>query len=397
MGCYLVLPALAWRMIRGVVPMAVMPILIGLLVAVAAARFGFDKDLASPSPLGERIGWAGVLALTFSAGLETRTTASDEGFSPRLLSAALLALLAPFALGALAAGAGALDWVLARPAEASPTIAAAAIGLCMAVSALPVLVGIVRELGRDDQALGGMALRIAALHDAILWVGLSMILLAHNGEAGAIGAFGWRQLAAIGVFGAMFALRGPLDRWLPDQLTPTLACGLVYLALGAWATTVLGLHELLGAYFAGALAPSALARRLRPEVVGKIALFGFAPLYFAHRGWSIDGSVLTWSAAAGAVALCVVAALAKLAAIQLYPPVKAMPLVDRTRLGVLLQCKGLMEIVAASILKDSGLLSAQAFAVLVTVAIISTMLTIPTFKLVTRGRAAREIEVSTKS
>jgi hypothetical protein len=47
-----------------------------------------------------------------------------------------------------------------------------------------------------------------------------------------------------------------------------------------------------------------------------------------------------------------------------------------------------MEIVAATILRDKGLLSEYAFAALVTLAVLSTVLTGPLFRLILRGRAA---------
>ena len=159
--------------------------------------------------------------------------------------------------------------------------------------------------------------------------------------------------------------------------------------LGAWATTTLGLHELLGAYFAGALAPGAIAARFKPEMIGKVALFGLAPLFFAHRGLSIDGSVVTTAALWLAFALFVAGAAMKVTAIQIVPPEREMPAAERLQLGVLLQCKGLMEIVAASILLQNGLLSPDAFSILVTLAIISTSLTIPLFRAVSRVPAVR--------
>jgi Kef-type K+ transport system membrane component KefB len=56
-------------------------------------------------------------------------------------------------------------------------------------------------------------------------------------------------------------------------------------------------------------------------------------------------------------------------------------------IGALLQCKGLMEIVAATILRDKGLLSEHAFAALVTLAVLSTLLTGPFFRFMLRRRA----------
>lgn len=391
--CFLAVPLLCWRLARGAVPMAVLPILTGLTVAIAADRFGFDKSALGPSDFGEKIGWYGVLALAFSAGLETRVTA-DHALEPgrRMILTALVALALPFAVGFGIALSGMMDAVLLRPAGVSPLLSASAIGLCLAVSALPVLVGIVRELPFTDRPTGNLALRIAALDDAILWIGLALLLFLHNGDGGAIMGGGWANLGAVGVFALMIGLRGRIDRFLPNHLAATIALGLGYLLAGAWATDILGLHELLGAYFAGVLAPKPLAERLNPELLGKVALFGLSPLFFAHRGLSIDGSVVTAAALGVSLLLLLLAGLSKLAAVHIAPPERGLAPAERSRLGVLLQCKGLMEIVAATILVQAGLITSTTFAVLVTLALVSTTLTVPLFRWVSRSRDARMME-----
>ncbi|NIJ38307.1 Kef-type K+ transport system membrane component KefB [Sphingopyxis panaciterrae] len=388
--CFLLVPLLCWRLVRGAVPMAVLPILTGLALAIAADRFGFDKSVLGPSPWGETIGWCGVLALAFSAGLETRVTA-DQGSHPggRVIGTALIGLALPFTVGFVAMLSGAMDAVLVQPAGVSPLLSASAIGLCLAVSALPVLVGIVRELPIADRPLGNLSLRIAALDDAILWIGLAALLFLHKGEAGSLFAGGLGQAGAIGVFALMIGLRGRFVGRLPDHVMVNGALGIAYLAAGAWATSMLGLHELLGAYFAGVLAPRPLAERLRPETLGRLALFGLSPLFFAHRGLSIDGAVVTAGAIGVALALLLLAGLSKVAAVHLAPPAADMPAAERTRLGLLLQCKGLMEIVAATILVQAGLITPTVFAVLVTLALVSTTLTVPLFRLISRARTTR--------
>ncbi|MDO9367295.1 MAG: cation:proton antiporter [Sphingopyxis sp.] len=392
--CFLLIPVLCWRMVRGAVPMAVLPILTGLAVAIAADRMGFDKAILGPSGLGETIGWLGVLALAFSAGLETRVTADQAPrLGGRVVGTALVALALPFLVGFAVALSGMMDAVLMRPAGVSPLLSAAAIGLCLAVSALPVLVGIVRELPMADRPLGNLSLRIAALDDAMLWIGLAALLFLHTGpsggEGGALFAEGWSQPAAVGVFALMIALRGRIVHLLPDHVVVTAVLGTVWLAAGAWATSVLGLHELLGAYFAGVLAPKPLAERLRPELLGKIALFGLSPLFFAHRGLSIDGAVVTVVALGVALVLLLLAGVSKLLAVHLVPPALHMPAAERTRLGLLLQCKGLMEIVAATILVQVELITPTVFAVLVTLALVSTTLTVPLFRLASRATVMR--------
>lgn len=383
-ACFLVLPVVCWRVLRGAVPMAVLPILAGLAIAIAANRFGFDKNILGPSQAGEAIGWVGVLILAFSAGLETRTMARGPKFGSQFIGSAIAALSLPFFVGLAITFSGVIDPILVRPENVNPWLSAAAIGLCLAVSALPVLVGIVRELPAADRAIGNLALRIAALDDAILWAGLAVLLFLHNDTASGVMSATWQDAVAIALFIVMILARKALDRIASPHPVIALAAGACYLAAGAWATTALGLHELLGAYFAGALVPAGFAARMRPELIGKIALFGFSPLFFAHRGLSIDGSLVTPAALGLAAVLLLVAMATKLAAVQIAPPLPNMSATEKTRLGLLLQCKGLMEIVAASILLQNGLLSPNSFAILVALAIVSTTITIPLFNLASR-------------
>ena len=70
------------------------------------------------------------------------------------------------------------------------------------------------------------------------------------------------------------------------------------------------------------------------------------------------------------------------------PPIARLPRREALSVGALLLCKGLMEIVAATILRDKGLLSEHAFAALVTLAVLSTVLTGPLFRSMLRGRPA---------
>ena len=72
---------------------------------------------------------------------------------------------------------------------------------------------------------------------------------------------------------------------------------------------------------------------------------------------------------------------------MICPPLSKLSQREALAIGALLQCKGLMEIVAATILRDKGLLSEHAFAALVTLAVLSTLLTGPLFRFVLRHRA----------
>ena len=171
-----------------------LPIIIGL---VLAATGWLPASLGVPSVIGYGIGWIGVLLLAFTAGLETRLSAhlrssssSSSSLPPdasrssvlQFIASAALALLLPFVVGALAA----YHYFLVLPNWTTPNgdraLGAIAIGLCIAISALPVLIGIVRELGPSHRPLTEVAVRIAVVDDAVLWIGLALLLFA-SGDA----------------------------------------------------------------------------------------------------------------------------------------------------------------------------------------------------------------------
>lgn len=389
---FVVVPWMSWRLLRRRIPYAVLPIMVGMLLAVLAVPGIGGMPIGTA--VGQKLGLLGVLLLAFTAGMETRLIASPvegEGATSvgwvRLFGSATLALLLPFIAGTLLAWAGLLDLPGWTPPNGTGGLAAVAIGLCLAVSALPVLVGIVRELKGRDRWLGNLALRLAVIDDAVLWSGLALLLLLAGGGQGA--DFSGNEALAVATLAGLFVLGRMLKRapsaWL---LWPMLVA---WLTAGAWASTNLGLHELLGAYFAGAVLPLAWARRLPVEGIGAMALFVLAPLFFGHGGLRIEGGELGWAALLAAAMLLLVAAATKLMAVRLYPPLAGLSPREVLAVGALLQCKGLMEIVAAAILRDKGLLSEHAFAVLVTLAVISTLLTSPLFRAVVGRAAARPV------
>ncbi|UNK48728.1 cation:proton antiporter [Lysobacter sp. S4-A87] len=392
---FVVLAWCVWRAMGRSIPIAVIPIVIGLVLAatgVVPASWGL------PSVIGDNIGWAGVLVLAFAAGLETRQSAHLPGHADasaqtnarklRFLASAAVALLLPFCAGTIAAHFHFTQlpgWAAPRGGEWLGSIA---IGLCVAVSALPVLIGIVRELGPLHRPLSQLALSIAVIDDAVLWIGLAALLLAADGGSlfDGVSAAQWLALLLIVALAlsasAVTRLGLSPPRWAAWAVLP------VFLAVGSWSTSQLGLHELLGAYFAGAMVPQAWAKQVPVERIGQFALLALAPQFFGHSGLKIDGEVLGWASMQAAVLLLVLAVGAKLAAVLICPPAPRLQRREALAVGALLQCKGLMEIVAATILRDKGLLSEHAFAALVTLAVLSTLLTGPAFRWLVRERAA---------
>ncbi|OUJ14619.1 sodium:proton antiporter [Acetobacter orientalis] len=384
-GVFVILPWVLWRLTRKILPIVVLPILLGILFAVWHVPVG---QWGIPSLYGNDIGWLAVLVLAFTAGLEMwqhpRQDPNAEVIAPtlgRLLGGAVVALGLPLVIGAVLVYQFFLPLHGWGVPHVPQWVAALSLGLCIAVSALPVLIGIVRELEPQHRPLGQLALKLAVVDDAALWVGLAILQFAAKGPAA---LHGWTGLEFVAV--ALLVGLALLGTWAtrnfkkPPLFVIWLAVPL-YLAAGSWASMQLGLHELIGAYFAGAVMPPSWVRRLPVERVGTFALIWLAPMFFGHSGLHIDGDALTWPSVVASLALVAISVLVKMGAVYLYPPAAGLSSRQKLSVGALLQCKGLMEIVAATILHSQGMISEFAFASLMVLAVISTSLTGPLFRL----------------
>ncbi|MFT8564014.1 MAG: cation:proton antiporter [Acetobacter orientalis] len=384
-GVFVILPWVLWRLTRKILPIVVLPILLGILFAVWHVPVG---QWGIPSLYGNDIGWLAVLVLAFTAGLEMwqhpGQDPNAEVIAPtlgRLLGGAVVALGLPLVIGAVLVYQFFLPLHGWGVPHVPQWVAALSLGLCIAVSALPVLIGIVRELEPQHRPLGQLALKLAVVDDAALWVGLAILQFAAKGPAA---LHGWTGLEFVAV--ALLVGLALLGTWAtrnfkkPPLFVIWLAVPL-YLAAGSWASMQLGLHELIGAYFAGAVMPPSWVRRLPVERVGTFALIWLAPMFFGHSGLHIDGDALTWPSVVASLALVAISVLVKMGAVYLYPPAGGLSSRQKLSVGALLQCKGLMEIVAATILHSQGMISEFAFASLMVLAVISTSLTGPLFRL----------------
>lgn len=384
-GVFVILPWVLWRLTRKILPIVVLPILLGILFAVWHVPVG---QWGIPSLYGNDIGWLAVLVLAFTAGLEMwqhpGQDPNAEVIAPtlgRLLGGAVVALGLPLVIGAVLVYQFFLPLHGWGVPHVPQWVAALSLGLCIAVSALPVLIGIVRELEPQHRPLGQLALKLAVVDDAALWVGLAILQFAAKGPAA---LHGWTGLEFVAV--ALLVGLALLGTWAtrnfkkPPLFVIWLAVPL-YLAAGSWASMQLGLHELIGAYFAGAVMPPSWVRRLPVERVGTFALIWLAPMFFGHSGLHIDGDALTWPSVVASLALVAISVLVKMGAVYLYPPAAGLSIRQKLSVGALLQCKGLMEIVAATILHSQGMISEFAFASLMVLAVISTSLTGPLFRL----------------
>jgi Kef-type K+ transport system membrane component KefB len=167
-----------------------------------------------------------------------------------------------------------------------------------------------------------------------------------------------------------------------DALTEAgLVVGLALMALGAWFTDLIGLHAVFGAFVMGAAMPRGVMSR---DLIGRIQPLTVAlllPLFFTYSGLNTKIGLLNtgflWLMCG---AVLVAAVLGK--AVACWLAARATGISNREALGIgtLMNARGLMELIIINIGLQRGIISEGLFAVLVIMAVITTLMASPIFE-----------------
>ena len=366
------LPWALWRVFGRPVwaPLVVVQIVMGILLGPGLLGRVWPDAYAAlfPAPVMgalSGVAWWGGILFVWLAGLELELGAV---WSHRRETGVVsgLALVVPLVLGTAAA-----SLLLLSPGWIGPKAmvwqAALGIGMACAVTALPILVLFLEELGLLGQPLGQRVLRYASLDDVTIWAVLAAILL----DVERLG----RQLGFVLAFAlAAWGMRRLLQRLGQADRLPV---ALVWLAASAFAADWSGLHYMVGAFLAGAVLEPDWLDRARLAQLRQAVLMVMMPVFFLstglRTGWEIGGIGVL-----GAAVLLLAAAVGgKLLGLALAGRWLGWPPGEAWKIGWLLQTKALIMIIFVTILLDRGILSGAAFTALLLMALGSTMLTMP--------------------
>jgi Kef-type K+ transport system membrane component KefB len=368
----LAVPFAVWRAAgrAGWAPLVVVQILGGILLGpgvLGAVAPGLHGAVFTPQVMGMLSGvalWA-VVIFVFLAGMELDLSAAWADRRETALVAGL-ALAVPLALGtgvggwlALAGGwggQGASGWQVAL-----------GYGMACAVTALPILVLFLSELGVLRRPFGQRVLRYASLDDIAIWAVLALILL------------DWDRLGRQAAFVALFLpLAAGMRRLIPrlDE-RDRWPVALIWLAASALTSDWAGLHYMVGAFLAGAVLDAGWFGRARVEEIRGIVLMLLMPVFFLSTGLRTEWAMGGLPVIGVAVALLAAAVGGKLLGVALAGRMLGWPGGEALTVGWLLQTKALIMIVFANILLDKGVITGDGFTALLLMALASTMLTMP--------------------
>ena len=316
----------------------------------------------------------GVLLYVFVTGLHIDQSLFRQD-GRRLGAVAAGSIMVPLLLGAVAGA-----WMLRAVPGAAGEVGGdmgfiAAVALCIAVTALPVLAAILQEMGLLQARIGQSALAVAALNDAALWIMLALLLAFFGPNGGAHALLG--LTVSILWFGLLLLVGRPLLARLTGVSDGTiLVIGTAVALLSALISEALGTGYLIGAFVAGLLVPPSRrsALLLRLEAVTAAVLL---PFFFMSTGLKAHiepGSASFLGLLAAATAATIIG---KLAGTVLPARWAGFSWPDSLSLGVMLQTKGLMEVVVLSALHEAGLVGTPIFSGMVAMAVICTLLTAP--------------------
>ncbi|HEX3799275.1 MAG TPA: cation:proton antiporter [Verrucomicrobiae bacterium] len=336
----------------------------------------------------------GLAAYMFVVGLEFRMDIIQRR-ATSAIAVSVAGMAAPFILG------GILGWFFYHhtelfPPRTSVSEAVIFLGAAMCVTAFPMLARIIHFKKLTGTTMGTVAIGAGALNDALAWCLLAVVLASFDG------VFTHAIVNIVGgtlyfIF-ALVVVRPILAKWgrgierrgeLSDR--EFVIC-LVLLVIGAWFTDAIGLHAVFGAFIMGVAMPRgfiahALIERIQPLTVALLL-----PLFFTNSGLNTQigllNSIYLWCM----TGLVLIAAMGgKGAACWLAARATGVPNREAMGIGILMNARGLMELIIINIGLQRGIISPALFALLVIMAVITTVMASPIFEwLVNRHISAPE-------
>ena len=257
-------------------------------------------------------------------------------------------------------------------------------GASMSVTAFPVLARILSERGLVRTQIGALTLTCAAINDVTAWCMLAFTIAVVR-SGGLLDSVRTTVLAAVFIAVMVGAVRPFLARVAQrygtiDDLSQTaIAAILLLLLLSGFASEAIGIHALFGAFLFGAVVPrqGSVIRALTSRIEDLVVVL-LMPLFFASTGLRTSiGLVDTPELWAYCILITVFASAGKLIGAAVPAWMGGLPLREATTLGVLMNTRGLMELVILNIGRDLGVLSPLLFTMLVIMAVVTTFVITP--------------------
>jgi Kef-type K+ transport system membrane component KefB len=270
------------------------------------------------------------------------------------------------------------------------------IGLCVAITALPVSIRILMDLGKINSYIGQKIISVAIFDDvlALTILGLILNIKDTDMEVGTIIKNASISLLKLSIFLTILSLTYFLIRklsnrenYLERQLNKVLlllkgkeslfAIFFVFVLLFATITESLGFHFIIGAFFAAMLINENLVGKKHLEsfhnTTNGLAMGFLAPIFFAGIGLEFNiSSIQNYGLL---IAIIFVSYFSKIFGGFIGGKIIGLNNKTSLTLGLGLNARGIMELVIANIAYKAGLIDSEIFSMLVIMGVLTTLST----------------------
>ncbi|MFG1324452.1 MULTISPECIES: cation:proton antiporter [Xanthobacter] len=336
------------------------------------------------------LGEMGLVLLLFQVGLRFEAAHMNmRGEGRTVIAVAIAGVVLSFGLGA---GVGVLSHTAIAPGQPKAAYVLFC-GVALSITALPVLARIIADLDLEGTAAGRLGIAAAAVTDIIGWLMLATIAAwaaAGSSPEWAAGRLtGALVILGLVAWGARKFMRRLHNEIGPDDgATSSSAVAAVMLSfalLFGWLTSQAGLHGALGGLLAGVVLREQ-RHHWQSQMEGFVNL-ALVPLYFASAGLKMEaGDLAPLDVWPWFVAFLTAAIVGKAGGGYLAARWSGLPSETAGSVAILMNARGLVEIIVLSVGLDLGLISPTAFFVLLLVAITTTLMTTPLLKLFNRRK-----------
>ena len=369
-------PQVMGEMIAGIM---LGPSLLGLLGHGEAMHFLFPP---SSLPVLNMLSQLGVIIFLFLIGLELDPKLiRNRGHAAVFISHA--SIIAPFILGALLA-----LFLFPRLFNDTPrmrfTAVALFMGAAMSITAFPVLARILTERNLHRTRVGAVTITCAAVDDVSAWCLLAFVVAIAQAEGLKPGLL--TALAAVIYVLVMFFLIRPVTKRLQLYYDRTgrlsqhlVAASLLLMMASAYATEKIGIHALFGAFLMGAIMPKGgkFVRELSEKLEDFTVVF-LLPIFFAFTGLKTQIGLLDTPELWMYTLLIIgVACLGKFGGSTLAAKLSGFTWRESSAIGILMNTRGLMELLILNIGRELGVITDAVFAMMVIMALTTTAMTTP--------------------
>ena len=374
-------PQVIGEMVAGII---LGPSLLGWLAPNISAQLFPPASLGFLSALSQ----IGLLVFMFLVGLEVNLKQLRERSHTALVTSHA-SILIPFLLGCLLA-----LYLYPKLSDGSVpfTHFALFIGTAMSITAFPVLARILAERNLLRTPLGGIAIACAAIDDVTAWSILAgVVMLARASTSNKplwLMVFG----SAAYIVVMLYVVRKGLRRLEASyqrrgEVSKDMVAVILLIIFGSSLMTEwLGIHALFGAFMVGVIMPK--EHGLVAALTGKledITVVLLLPLFFAFTGLRTSiGLVSGWQMWFYCALIIAVAVAGKFGGASIAARSSGMSWREAGALGVLMNTRGLVELVVLNIGLDIGIISPALFAMMVIMALVTTFMTTPLLKLIYR-------------